>query len=37
MIGVCSMATYPGGHFYLRKCLDEVISQIDQSLLMYAL
>lgn len=35
--GVCSMATYPGGHFYLRKWLDEVIGQIDQSLLMYAL
>ena len=35
--GVCSMATYPGGHFYLRKWRGEVIGQIAQSLLMYAL
>lgn len=35
--GVCSLSTFPGGHFYLRAHLGEVIGQISQSLLMYSL
>ena len=33
----CSLETYPGGHFYLRKWRGDVIGQIAQSLLMYVL
>lgn len=32
----CSMALWPGGHFYVRKWRAELVEQIAQSLLMYA-
>ncbi|WP_162274904.1 thioesterase II family protein [Mailhella massiliensis] len=33
----CSILTWPGGHFYVRRWLDDVVAVIDQSLLMYVL
>ncbi len=33
----CSILTWPGGHFYVRRWLDDIVKAIDETLLLYVL
>ena len=35
--GSCNMLTWPGGHFYVRRWLDDIVKAIDETLLLYVL